>query len=1399
MDKGWMTLGKTTNGRISPQYFQGVDSFINFAKAVVDKNGKIQCPCVNCLNIYRQTLGVVQVHLLQRGIMQTYTKWYEHGEPRVSNNTHCNEMSNTDHTCGIDDLVEDRVRGQHIDMAQDKAQEEEVRNFDKLLDDAKREVYPGCKDYTLLKFVIEMMNVKVMTNLTNKGLDMILDLLIKLLPKGNLVPRSTYEAKIFLRDLGLSYEHIHACKNDCVLFWKENANLVECPVCKESRYKVNHASGMKIAHKVLRYFPLTPRLRRLYMSRKRAEDMRWYRDKRVDDGISRHPADSEEWKEFDLQHPEFALEPRNVRLGLATDGFNPFGNMNNSYSMWPVILIPYNLPPWLVMKEPFFMLSLLIPGPHQPGNDIDVYLRPLVDELKELWQDGALAYDASSSMTFQMHAALLWTIHDYPGFGNVSGWRTKGYHACYTCNDKPYSESLESKIGYTNHRGYLPVDHPWRKSRAFNGKIEKRKRSLELPVQTIQEQLEKMPGITLGKNPNGKRPRELIGEPNWKKVSILYELPYWMNKKLRHNIDVMHVEKNISESTFGTMLGIDGKNKDTDKARMDLKKMNIRQDLHLKERPDGSYVKPQAIFSLTPKERDGFYEFLKSVKYPDGYAANISRSVNTRNGRLSGLKSHDCHVLLQRVLPIGMRGFVDKDISTILFELGSFFQDLCSRSLRRSDLENLEDRIVLILCKLEKFFPPAFFDVMVHLAVHLPREAILGGPVQYRWMYPIERFLGTLKGYVSNRARPEGSIAEAYILKECITFCSLYLDGIETVHNRKERNEDCGECSTGLTINKLRVEGSLEATDQLWSLANGPNLLVKKYSACIVNGVRFHTRDLDNRRISQNSGVSAEGDHEGQRHDFYGHLGNIWEFEYMLHNKVVLFQCEWRSKFSIFLIPKQVNLGKLCNASNIGECLMYQRLVMKNLMIIWKLMMHFNAFQQETITNVVPIDIQDNVQYCRDDVEPEVIREDEIMAEHRDDDENEEHDIVDDDLDPDMDYDILARIKDNQEKMKALGLKQMTSVMRQSSLLKHANAKLKRVTVEIDDDDYVPSLSGDDNADESSSSSMHEDIEMLDHGGDSLAPHILERDSPTPQIHGEVVLSTDTPSSSAVVSTSKRTRGLTRGIGVQTLVDKEGKLSVPFPQDYCAPVGKNACKLSSQLGVLVRTSMADLNVCRWSKVPDSIKQPIMQRIEDQFDLQGEAEKINKSLNTSAGRRLGDFKTKLRIKYKAIVKEKGKDYARSHPPSICSPEQWIGLIDGIWSDEDWLEEIIRVQEEHLSDPNTIPLTPEEVSVRILKPRSGYVKGLGMRPSSSLKIMSSSTSNAYVRQLEECIVELQEANRRQEEERKKEKEEREKEKEERIKYEKATSSIIEFLRGKGFTGAEPFGNGGSSSSG
>jgi hypothetical protein len=78
----------------------------------------------------------------------------------------------------------------------------------------------------------------------------------------------------------------------------------------------------------------------------------------------------------DEKYEDFALDPCNVRLGLASDGFNPFGMMNVTSNIWPVILIPYNLPPWLCLKQLFWMMSMLIPGPKSPCNNIDVYLQP---------------------------------------------------------------------------------------------------------------------------------------------------------------------------------------------------------------------------------------------------------------------------------------------------------------------------------------------------------------------------------------------------------------------------------------------------------------------------------------------------------------------------------------------------------------------------------------------------------------------------------------------------------------------------------------------------------------------------------------------------------------------------------------------------------------------------------------------------------------------------------------------------------------------------------------------------------------------------------------------------------------------------------------------------------------
>ena len=97
-------------------------------------------------------------------------------------------------------------------------------------------------------------------------------------------------------------------------------------------------------------------------------------------------------------HPEFAREPRNVRLGLCTDESNLFVQVGKTYSCRAVILTPYNLPPNMCMRREVMFLTALIPGDKSPGMKIDVYLQPLIDELKSLWQVGLRTYDVAKKI-----------------------------------------------------------------------------------------------------------------------------------------------------------------------------------------------------------------------------------------------------------------------------------------------------------------------------------------------------------------------------------------------------------------------------------------------------------------------------------------------------------------------------------------------------------------------------------------------------------------------------------------------------------------------------------------------------------------------------------------------------------------------------------------------------------------------------------------------------------------------------------------------------------------------------------------------------------------------------------------------------------------------------------------
>jgi len=149
--------------------------------------------------------------------------------------------------------------------------------------------------------------------------------------------------------------------------------------------------------------------------------------------------------------------------------------------------------------------------------------------------------------------------------------------------------------------------------------------------------------------------------------------------------------------------------------------------------------------------------------YRQGHSLNVKSLVSMQDLKLIRLKSHDCHILMQQLLPIAIRGILPKNVRHTISRLCSFFSSVCCKVIDPSKLDELQNEIVVILCELEMFIPPSFFDTMVHLVVHLVREVRLCGIVYLRWMYPIEQYMKILKGYVKNHYRPEASMIERYI------------------------------------------------------------------------------------------------------------------------------------------------------------------------------------------------------------------------------------------------------------------------------------------------------------------------------------------------------------------------------------------------------------------------------------------------------------------------------------------------------------------------------------------------------------------------------------------------------------------------------------------------------------
>ena len=167
---------------------------------------------------------------------------------------------------------------------------------------------------------------------------------------------------------------------------------------------------------------------------------------------------------FDMICHEKALEAHNVRVALATDGFNPYGMAAASYTCWPMFVIPLNLPPGVLFQWQNIFLSLIIP--EHSENNMSVYMEPLIDDLVCAWEEGVWTYDWATKTNFKMYVWYQYSLHAFPVYGIFYGWCVHEKFACLVCKASLMFIWLTKGGKYSlfdKHRQFLPLDHPFRR------------------------------------------------------------------------------------------------------------------------------------------------------------------------------------------------------------------------------------------------------------------------------------------------------------------------------------------------------------------------------------------------------------------------------------------------------------------------------------------------------------------------------------------------------------------------------------------------------------------------------------------------------------------------------------------------------------------------------------------------------------------------------------------------------------------------------------------------------------------------------------------------------------------------------------------------------------------------
>ncbi|XP_021729406.1 uncharacterized protein LOC110696427 [Chenopodium quinoa] len=273
-ERSWMyerMVGKSIN----PEFVKGVDEFIEYVTDHPESSNpnEVRCPCVKCKNKRLWNADTVKIHLYRKGFIPNYYQWMCHGEGFPGA---LERRFNEYREMVFDAFGHSQDQG-HSEQAGVSSEEEPnatAKHFLDLLQASERSLYKG-SSLSVLELAARITSLKCEYNFPYRCVDGFASLLSEAIPNNNHMADTLYEVKKIVKGLELSHQKIHACPKGCMLFWKNDAYLSACRVCGSDRYKQT-SKGSPVPLNALFYFPITPRLQRLFATKNISEEMRWH-------------------------------------------------------------------------------------------------------------------------------------------------------------------------------------------------------------------------------------------------------------------------------------------------------------------------------------------------------------------------------------------------------------------------------------------------------------------------------------------------------------------------------------------------------------------------------------------------------------------------------------------------------------------------------------------------------------------------------------------------------------------------------------------------------------------------------------------------------------------------------------------------------------------------------------------------------------------------------------------------------------------------------------------------------------------------------------------------------------------------------------------------------------------